>query len=371
MYKVCFIAPVHVYDDIRIFHKEAKTLSDNGYEVTIIARAQEDFIQENIKIRGIKYKNRKERFLLSYKILKMALENKYNVYHIHNPETIPIGVVLKIINKKVVYDCHENFVEKIDSRQWIPGILKGISKFGVIVMEKLAGIMFNKIIVTQAEVGERIGKGCILIENPPILDMRDKITVKYNAFFDDVIKLCYIGSITEDRGIFNIIDVIEEVNKSHECILNLAGPCDEIILNQLKSKKGYKYVKYHGRLEQLEAFKLLNESDIGMITILDRGGYRNTNPNKLFEYMMFGKPFIASNFEKWKESIHGCDCGIFVNPDDKKQIAYYIEQLYSNNDMYHKMSFNGEEFIRYNYNWGKEGKKLLDMYLKILKDGEV
>lgn len=178
MRKICFLAPVHIYDDIRIFYKEASSLRDSGYDVTIIARANGEFNIDGIKIKGISYKNRTERFCLIPKVLKFALKEDADVYHIHNPETIVIGIILKLFNKKVIYDCHENFIDKVESREWIPTYIKKFCKIAIYILEKIAGKIFDAIIVTQKDVKDRISEKAHIIENPPILKMINEIQIK-------------------------------------------------------------------------------------------------------------------------------------------------------------------------------------------------
>ncbi|HHD2823134.1 TPA: glycosyltransferase [Clostridium perfringens] len=366
MKKICIIAPVHCYDDIRVFHKEAKSLVKYGYRVTIFAKAKHDFTQDNIRIKSLHYKNRIERFLLIPGLVVKALKENADLYHIHNPETIVVGGVLKLLNKRVIYDCHENFIDKIDSREWINNNLKFIFKKVVYYLEKVAGKIFDGVIVTQDDVKDRIGIKSVKIENPPIVGMLDK--VKYeNIEYNKEIKVCYIGSITEDRGIINVIKAIDIINKECSCKLNLAGPCEKLLMDKMKEIPGFKYVDYYGVLGQIEAFNLLANSNIGIITILDRGGYSRTNPNKLFEYMMFGKPFVASDFEEWKKAIHNKKAGLFVNPNNIEEIAEKIKKIYYEKELYYEMSNEGKNFIKKEYNWEIEEKKLIALYKKILR----
>ncbi|MDX1405860.1 MAG: hypothetical protein R3192_15045, partial [Woeseiaceae bacterium] len=90
--KVCVVAPVHVWDDVRVFQKEATTLARAGYRVTLIAKAQSRFIHNGIEvIPSISSSEfRLVRFLLLPLVAIQALLQNANIYHLHNPDTIPI-----------------------------------------------------------------------------------------------------------------------------------------------------------------------------------------------------------------------------------------------------------------------------------------
>ncbi|WP_182038464.1 hypothetical protein [Vibrio alginolyticus] len=51
--KVCILAPIHIWDDVRVFKKQAVSLSCSGYDVTLIARMDQELdgtIQDGVKL---------------------------------------------------------------------------------------------------------------------------------------------------------------------------------------------------------------------------------------------------------------------------------------------------------------------------------
>ncbi|TEU17385.1 MAG: hypothetical protein E3J21_08470 [Anaerolineales bacterium] len=108
--KVCVMTSVHPPFDPRIFHKEAQTLVQAGYEVVLIApHDKESENVDGVHIIGLpRYKRRFYRPLNWWRILRVALRQKADVYHFHDPELLPIGLWLQWwTGKPVVYDVHE------------------------------------------------------------------------------------------------------------------------------------------------------------------------------------------------------------------------------------------------------------------------
>ncbi len=98
MEKVCILTSVHSLFDIRIFHKQAKTLAKAGYDVTLIVQHTRDEVIEGIKVIALpKPKNRFHRMIgLVFRVFRLALTQKADVYHFHDPELLPVGVLLRL-----------------------------------------------------------------------------------------------------------------------------------------------------------------------------------------------------------------------------------------------------------------------------------
>ena len=101
-----------------------------------------------------------------------------------------------------------------------------------------------------------------------------------------------------------------------------------------------------------------------MVVIRDVGGYASIDPNKLYEYMMFGKPFIASAFDVWKDKLAGTDAGWFVEQGSADEIANVLRKISENGEAAMKKGVSGKKFTR-SYNWETESQKLLELYREI------
>ena len=378
MAKICVVAPVHNNRDIRIYTKEILTFLNEGYEVVQISRSSEDCINDDLFFEKYtelvvpRYKNRMQRLLLTPWLVKESLKTKADIYHVHNPDTLLLGFILKVFRKKVIYDTHEDFSERILMREYLAKPLRKVLALIITKLEKNAGKYFDLCIVTQVQIQDRIKKS-ILIENPPKVssDINDKaikiskeISKDRNSF-----RLIYVGGISEGRGIKVIINSLVEVNKYFSCRLWLIGPfMEENLYSQISNLDGWKYIDYLGEMKQEDAFSYMIKSDVGIVTILDIGDHKYTSPNKLFEYQMFSLPFIASNFKTWKRRVEKNKSGIFVNPMYINELVEAIKYLEKNPIERKEMGNRGREYIQKYFNWEIEAEKLLIAYKKILNE---
>ncbi|MCR4420959.1 MAG: glycosyltransferase family 4 protein [Exilispira sp.] len=363
--KLCHLTSVHLRNDTRIFLKECRTLSNNGFDVSlIVSDGKLDEILEQIKIFDIgKPKNRIERILkTTKKIYKKALEIDADIYHFHDPELIPIGLKLKKLGKKVIYDVHEDLPRQLINKSYLNKFILKLLAFLIEKYENYSSKRFDYIITATPYIRDRfvqINKNTIDINNYPILNEFYNIELKKEK--DN--NICYVGGITRIRGIIELIKAIENLDVT----FHLAGDFEnEEFKKGVLSLKGWKKVKYYGFTNREKVKEIFSISKIGVVTLFPTKNYLVALPIKLFEYMSASLPVIASNFPLWKEIVEGNNCGICVDPTNINEIAKAIEYLITNPEEAKKMGENGRKAVLEKYNWEKEEEKLINVYKTLM-----
>ena len=372
--RVCIVAPVHIWDDVRVFHKEARSLSKAGYRVSLIARAESPHVHDEIEVFPTigSGGSRLLRFLSLPLVGMQALRQWADVYHLHNPDTLPLAVLLRLSGRKVVYDTHEDFAKRIQIRTWIPKPLSGL--LGVLVSrtEVFVSRIANASIATQTTVARRLKGRVLLLGNPPRID--DQLLARVADLAKDIqeprceVRAIFAGTISIARGLFDMVDALEIANRSSNVRLWLIGPTDSADLDRAKARPGWEFVDYLPRIRQEEAFAYMQRSDVGLMTIRDVGDHFASEPNKIYEYLVFGKPFIASGFESWRNTFTDVDAGWFVPPGSASEMASAMAEVAENRKLAEAKGARGREFTR-QYNWESESRKLLELYSSVLTHG--
>jgi len=363
--KVCILTSIHPPFDGRIFHKEAKTLVKAGYDVVLIAQHNKEEVVGGVRIVPLpKPKNRFERMTgVVWRLFRLALKEKADVYHFHDPELIPVGLVLRLFGKKVIYDVHEDVPKQILTKDWIRSyIVRKIISFIFKGFENLSCSFFNAIIAATPDIAKKFpSQKTMTLRNFSILELIDK-TKPININKQKPI-IIYAGGLTKIRGIKQIIQAMEFIGEKVE--LWFLGKWEsEEFKKECESLKGWRYTKYLGYAPYGKHYSFIKVANIGVINFLPLPNQQKAMPNKPFEYMACSLPMIMSNFPYWQK-IFG-ECALFANPYDPKDIAEKIFYLLDNLDKAKKLGNNGRRLVEEKYSWEAEQRRLLDIYERVL-----
>ncbi|MEX0291184.1 MAG: glycosyltransferase family 4 protein [Flavobacteriaceae bacterium] len=361
--RICHLTYVHNRYDVRIFHKECKSLASAGFDVSfIVADGLPDEIKDGIKIYGVPKEASKIKQILraTKNVYKKAVELNADVYHFHDPPLLPYGNKLKRLGKTVIFDSHEDFPRQIQGRSWVPGIFSGMVAYVLEKYEDYCCRKYDTIISATPYINERFKKvntSAVNINNYPFLN---EFKIESSAQGKkEPNSICYIGGITEIRGLTYVIRALEGTNIK----LHLAGGIvPQAFEEKLRSEAGWKNVEYHGHVSREQLREILNVSVAGIVTFLPLPNHVNAQPNKFFEYMSSSIAVIGSNYPLWKAIIEGHNCGLCVDPQDVEAIRKAMEYFVDNPAETEAKGKNGRKAIEEVYNWEQEEKKLVALY---------
>lgn len=370
--KICHLTSVHPPEDIRIFVKECRYLQQAGFDVSLIVGNSHTYIKDGVKIYGVEVNaaNRYMRILKGpQKVYQKALEIDADVYHFHDPELLPIGLLLKKRGKMVIYDVHEDVPEQVMSKEWIPSALRRTISKQVKRIEKYATKRFDAVITATPTINDRFktyNRKSYTIHNFPITNELIGNESEHDSKPASKKTAIYIGGITKLRGIAEMLDAIETVNEQEKITLTLAGRFSpESLEEEMKMKSGWDFVDHAGWLNRDEVKTYLGNAFAGLVLLHPEPRYTVSYPIKLFEYMSAGIPVIASNFPLWEQIVKESNCGICVDPLDTDQIAETILWMHNNPNLAKQYGENGRNAIINKYNWEKEAEKLINIYKEL------
>lgn len=366
---ICHITSVHPANDIRIFHKECASLAKHGYEVHLVAQGSLPTDTKGVIHHPLSVPKRESRIgrmiFRAYQAYRIAKQTRAAVFHFHDPELLPYGLLLKWQGKKVIYDAHEDLPRDIMTKKWIPIYLRKTIASLVEKTEHFIAKRLDATITATPFINQRfqaIGAKATDIKNYPQLTEFTFQADKKDADLKDI-AFCYVGMISHERGMVEMIQAAEKL----DIRLIIAGPfINQATEAQARALSGWKKVDYRGMVARQEITAILAESTAGICLLHPLPTYQDSLPIKLFEYMAAGLPVLSSHFPLWKSIVETAQCGLCVDPLNQRKIEQSLQRIIQNTAESHTMGQRGREAVNMRYSWDAEVARLVGVYQHVM-----
>ena len=362
-----------VVGDQRVF-KEARTLADAGYEVSILCNQKEDLpissIWDGIRILPVpRCPSPLFPLRFTFQWIRYALSLKPDVIHGHDLNTLARAfITAKLTGAILVYDSHDWCTETPATLRfpayrrfyyrWKERLLARRAEKVIFPVPGLCPIAVEKLGVTEPACICNFPRGEFIPTNKLLrteLDISDKARI-----------VLYEGVLAGDRGL-------------EEIVLSARLIPDDIVIVFL----GEGYLKK--RLQELAASNRLEEkvkfvdavsvdkfpfycagADVGIVIYRVEGlttvhGW----PTKVFDYLRAGLPVLISAGPEITRMVVDNKAGREIVEQNPEGIARAIKDILSNEAEFQHLRRNAVETWEKHFNWESEAKKLLILYDKL------
>lgn len=164
-----------------------------------MAQHDRDELRDGIRILAVPPpRSRPERVTLTaFRVVRRAWHERPAVFHFHDPELIPWGVLLRLLGKQVIDDVHEDFSQAVAVRPWIPSPLRSLIARCLDVAARLAGKTMSIVIAERYD--ERRFPDVTKVLNYPHRERSLALQVieRRPERQPDRIRLLYVGSVAD------------------------------------------------------------------------------------------------------------------------------------------------------------------------------
>jgi len=379
--------------DIRV-ENEAQSLLDAGHEVHILcynygARAKSENysgihihrfnIQKQLakKMLGLLHQLPVYRTIWYRQVFRILKAEAFDAVHIHD---LPLCSLIQGIKKeftiRIIADMHENYPYLVAEQPYMNSL------FGRVVLSKK--IWFRKerlwlnqadhIICVASEMKDRLNQ---------VLEHKDNISIVPNTLnfktfvasqkpitglkerFKNKFIVSFIGGIDAVRGIEYLLDAAYEINnRIPELLVLLVGEGKTLdsLREKVASLNMNDKVVFEGFKPSSFMQAYIEISDICVIPHIRSEQTDNSSPNKLFQYMYFGKPVISSNCKSLEKLILTEECGLIFSDRNSSDLAEKVITLYKDAGLRKKLGENGRLSVMRKYNWEATSGALLQIY---------
>jgi glycosyltransferase involved in cell wall biosynthesis len=365
--RVVHLTSAHPRSDVRIFLKQCRGLAAAGYHVTlVVADGQGDEAREAVTILDVgRPGGRLNRmFRVTSRVLHKAIELDADLYHLHDPELLPVGLRLKRRGKRVVFDAHEDVPKQILGKHYLHPGMRRILSWSFARFERYACSRLDGVVAATPYIREKFAKinqRCVDINNFPMIGELDA-QVPWENKANEV---CYIGTIARARGVKELVRAME-LTRSEGCLNMVGAYAEREVEAEVRTYAGWARVNDLGVQDRRGVAAVLGRSVAGLVNLHPLPNYLDALPIKMFEYMSAGIPVVASDFDLWRQIVQDSGCGLCVDPMDPAAIAAAIDYLVTHPDEARKMGENGRQAVLSRYNWAQEEAKLIGFYDQLL-----
>lgn len=370
--RICLLSSGHKPNDDRIFYKEARSLAKIYDDVWIISPYVSDI---PVKKDGVKFfsipaypRDWFSRFITIRALYNVALALKADLYHCHEPESLMAAIKLKkVLGCKVIFDSHEMYSATLAQR--FPKHLHNLIMFMYKFFERSKINKCDFVIGATWSISDHLTRIVGTERTETILNcsLPDIFGEAQKKVWGEEIIVCHDGSLPFSRGLKTMIEAVNMVRKKHKIKFKIVGDVFGAEKQWLES-----YIRIHsmedvieltGWLDYNDVGAAMSECHIGLVALEKVPNHIIAAPNKIFNYMYFGMPFIApEHCSNIKRLIEEEKCGLLADTDSAGSYAEALCYLIENRDEMIKMGLNAKRAADTKYSWPVMEEKLFNVY---------
>jgi glycosyltransferase involved in cell wall biosynthesis len=416
--KVCMLTSGHSYLDNRVFFKEACTLRNSGYEVSLVVPLNHEnffmdpmnnpirslypetsFEENGIRIEGYQ-KTRREnassnpdeirlqvlndflRYLdsdeigdLEVDLIRRGLQHDADIYHAHEISSAYAAIKVKQlkaregIRVKVVYDVHELFPSLYSDVVAAQDEYREAYRDIIRILEQRFVASSDLVITVSESIRTYLLElhdhpNVHLIKNVPLLRAGEVSGGTETKKFPLV---CYEGHIRFERGLKELVEAAAILSARYpEFRLVMVGEATGHEGEYLEQA-----IREHGLSNNLlvtgwqtpdKAAEWLSQADIGIVFLIDAPYCRVALPNKLFNYMRAGLAIVGIDYPDMGTVIKESGSGTVLKSFSADELVEGLETFLIDRHKLEEARCRSREAYESVYNWNIEGQRLVELY---------
>jgi glycosyltransferase involved in cell wall biosynthesis len=281
---------------------------------------------------------------------------EYEIIHACDFDTIlPAFLLKKLAGKKVIYDIFDFYADHL--RATPIRIKKMIRALDIWIIGRVDAVILADDARRDQIAGAKPRQLEVIYNSPQ--ELADSLPVFNDAGLKGSFSLVYVGLLQVERGLLQLLQVIERHPNWSLDLAGFGGDEEEIRAAAARLAN----VIWYGRVPYEKALQLSYSADVLLATYDPRiPNHRYSSPNKVFEAMMLGKPIIVARNTNMDRIIEQADCGLVVEYGDLAGLEAALLKLSQDTELRRRLARNARSAYLKCYSWSQMEDRLLSLY---------
>jgi glycosyltransferase involved in cell wall biosynthesis len=307
------------------------------------------------------------RLFAPFSALGQVLRLRPRIVHFHDPEILPVAVLLKLLGYKMVWDVHEYYSEVLTVHMRKTP-LRAVKRAVIsALVEKIPCAILDRSVFPTKALRAAIRDKDDAIACVNLLPVNEFPDIESNP--DKEFDLIFVGSMSPFRAgpFMEMVALLRERRPGFRAaILGVRQATQTWMERNAPSKDVLDAITFLPRVPHSEVASALRRARIGFNYHPMEKRFQVALPMKVYEYMACGLPVICSRFPELAEQLSANEM-VLVNGDDQQDYANAIAALLDDPERQQRMGRAGEAAVRDRLNWeSSEAPKLVTMYRDLL-----
>lgn len=178
--------------------------------------------------------------------------------------------------------------------------------------------------------------------------------------------ITYVGAHGVANHLIQLLDAAEYLRETNIVFQLIGSGMQKKMLQEETKKRNLEaQIIFRDPVAKEDVFKYIYASDMGASVLKKVDTFKTIYSNKSFDYMSCKTPILLAIDGVSRELVENAQCGVYVEPENAKDIAEKLQALYNNPEKLTKMGESGYQFAKKYFDRETLAKEYL-VYLKVV-----
>lgn len=352
--------------------KIARALARNGWEVTVLAwgyhdadpltEEREGYRIQRIRLarpvrRGLGNLPGLARWQIAQGVWLLRHIAAFDILHACDFDTLlPALCARRLAGKRVVYDIFDFYADMLTrTPRWM---VRGLRRMELAAIGQADAVILADD-ARRAQIAGARPRRLEVVYNSPEESGAAGMDMQRPVFAQGGLRIAYTGNLQRERGLFELLDVLQRHPDWHLDLAGFGPDTGEIAARA----SGMTNVTWHDLVPYARALELNARADV-LVATYDPAvlNHRFSSPNKVFEAMLLARPIVVAQNTNADRLVEDAGCGLAIPYGSENHLEQALIRLAGDAALRASLGRSGRKAYERTYHWAHMERRLVDLY---------